>query len=288
LQQLHEHIISTSRHLGKEVYVFNPVGSLSLSGIFEGQYLSTDPPEAVLCSREDFIRVRARDPTIFDTDVAMERVPLGDGRLPSELRADGDQRSPRNPPKRGRAPLQTKTETLQAQATMLELPVSGPNLARPYEVIIVASLIDNYFNIGGLSRVSEIFGVKSLQIDKLEVLKTQQFVSVAVSSDVWLPIEELPVAGLPQYLRDRKLEGHTVVGIEQTDRSKMLGQDEWRFPKKTILVLGSEREGIPAPLLSEMDVCVEIPQKGQTRSMNVQTAAAVVLYEYTRQHTPAC
>ena len=32
------------------------------------------------------------------------------------------------------------------------------------------------------------------------------------------------------------------------------------FPSKVVLVLGSEREGIPAALLGDMDACLEIPQ----------------------------
>jgi tRNA guanosine-2'-O-methyltransferase len=48
-------------------------------------------------------------------------------------------------------------------------------------------------------------------------------------------------------------------------------------------VLGAERTGMPADVLVECDECVEIRQWGSTRSMNVQTAAATVLYEWRRQ-----
>jgi tRNA guanosine-2'-O-methyltransferase len=42
--------------------------------------------------------------------------------------------------------------------------------------------------------------------------------------------------------------------------------------------------GMPAAVLGECDILVEIPQVGVTRSLNVQTAAAIVLFEYGRQH----
>jgi len=82
-----------------------------------------------------------------------------------------------------------------------------------------------------------------------------------------------------------------IVGIEQTDQSIILGKEDsgkegisgGRLPKKAVLMLGSEREGIPAELLGEVDMCVEIEQRGETRSLNVQTAAAVVCYEWNRQ-----
>lgn len=46
----------------------------------------------------------------------------------------------------------------------------------------------------------------------------------------------------------------------------------------------NEREGIPANLLQMFDVCVEIPQQGVTRSLNVHVSAALLIWEYTRQH----
>lgn len=33
-----------------------------------------------------------------------------------------------------------------------------------------------------------------------------------------------------------------------------------------------------------MDVCVEIPQHGVIRSLNVHVSAALLVWEYTRQH----
>ena len=68
--------------------------------------------------------------------------------------------------------------------------------------------------------------------------------------------------------------GYSVVGIEQTDRSVRIGEAGCVLPEKCVLVLGSEAKGIPAALLAECDMLVEIPQVGVTRSLNVQTAAA--------------
>lgn len=50
------------------------------------------------------------------------------------------------------------------------------------------------------------------------------------------------------------------------------------------LFIRNEREGIPANLLQMLDVCVEIPQQGIIRSLNVHVSAALLIWEYTRQH----
>lgn len=50
-----------------------------------------------------------------------------------------------------------------------------------------------------------------------------------------------------------------------------------------LLLCSNEREGIPANLLQMLDVCVEIPQQGVIRSLNVHVSAALLIWEYTRQ-----
>ena len=56
---------------------------------------------------------------------------------------------------------------------------------------------------------------------------------------------------------------YTIVGLEQASNSVQLGQ--FRFPKKVVIVLGTEREGLPMEALKELDVCIEIPQLGVIR-----------------------
>ena len=50
------------------------------------------------------------------------------------------------------------------------------------------------------------------------------------------------------------------------------------------LLLGQELTGIPDSILALADQAVTIPQFGLVESLNVQTAAAVAVYEYLRQH----
>ena len=45
----------------------------------------------------------------------------------------------------------------------------------------------------------------------------------------------------------------------------------------------NEKEGIPVDVLQSLDVCVEIPQLGIIRSLNVHVCGALIVWEYTRQ-----
>jgi tRNA(Leu) C34 or U34 (ribose-2'-O)-methylase TrmL len=55
-----------------------------------------------------------------------------------------------------------------------------------------------------------------------------------------------------------------------------------RALEKTVLLLGAEGTGVPASLLAEVDQCVEIPQRGLLRSLNVHVSAAIAMWEHAR------
>lgn len=152
-------------------------------------------------------------------------------------------------------------------------------------LILVTSLIDKVPNLGGLCRTSEIFGVSEFVINKLRYVEDKVFQSLSVTAHKWVPIREVYEACLPEYLQHKKSQGYTLVGVEQTANSVSL--NDFRFPTKTLLLLGNEKEGIPADLISLLDVCVEIPQQGVIRSLNVHVSGAILVWEYRRQQMMA-
>ncbi|KAK7816150.1 hypothetical protein U0070_023633, partial [Myodes glareolus] len=159
----------------------------------------------------------------------------------------------------------------------------GKSISR---LIVVASLIDKPTNLGGLCRTCEVFGAAALVVGSLQCVSDRQFQHLSVSAEQWLPLLEVRPAQLTDYLQQKKAEGYTVVGVEQTAQSSDLAQ--FRFPEKSLLLLGNEREGIPADLIQQLDVCVEIPQQGIIRSLNVHVSGALLIWEYTRQQLLGC
>ncbi|XP_032881793.1 probable methyltransferase TARBP1 isoform X1 [Amblyraja radiata] len=148
-------------------------------------------------------------------------------------------------------------------------------------LIVVASLIDKSTNLGGLCRTSEIFGASALVVSNIHCVNDKQFQALSVSAEQWLTVIEVRPDQLIDYLQQKKTEGHTIIGVEQTANSQDLAH--YSFPDKTLLLLGNEREGIPANLIQHLDVCVEIPQCGIIRSLNVHVSGALLVWEYTRQ-----
>ena len=76
-----------------------------------------------------------------------------------------------------------------------------------------------------------------------------------------------------------------LVGVEQAAGSTPL--QAFTFPPRTVLVLGSERQGIPPDVLSLLDATVEIPQLGVIRSLNAHVAGALCLYQSCVQRLAA-
>ena len=87
---------------------------------------------------------------------------------------------------------------------------------------------------------------------------------------------------LPPVLRELKQQGFTLVGLEQTTNSTLLC--EYAFPRESVIVVGSEREGLSDACLALLDAVVENPVWGMPYSYNVATATSLAIYEYCRQH----
>jgi tRNA G18 (ribose-2'-O)-methylase SpoU len=82
-------------------------------------------------------------------------------------------------------------------------------------------------------------------------------------------------------LKKLKHDGYQLVGLEQTDRTTCLY--DFRYQRRTALVIGHERHGMTDEELAVVDELVEIPVFGLPYSYNVVTATTMAVYEYCRQ-----
>jgi tRNA guanosine-2'-O-methyltransferase len=156
------------------------------------------------------------------------------------------------------------------------------------DIIVCACLVDKATNLGGIARTCEVFGVRELIVPDIQVTKSEVFQNIAVSSDCWLPISSVEPNNLIEYLEACKLKGYRILGLEQTDSSRNIldynPDSDICFPSRCVLVLGKEKEGIPVEVLQKVDECIEIPQFGFTRSLNVHVSAALMIWELTKSN----
>ncbi|KAG9412749.1 hypothetical protein AC1031_015650 [Aphanomyces cochlioides] len=152
---------------------------------------------------------------------------------------------------------------------------------RHQPVIVCASLVEKIPNVAGLARTCEIFNASKLLVPSMTMTEDVIFRQISVTANKWVDMEEVRPEDVRAYLRRIKLLGYTVVALEQTSSSACLSTFE--FPDKCVIVLGNEKEGIPVDILQMVDLCVEIPQMGVIRSLNVHVSGAILLWSYTQQ-----
>ncbi|KAF2765820.1 hypothetical protein EJ03DRAFT_279355 [Teratosphaeria nubilosa] len=286
---LDEYIRSLERFddppLERQLDRFDPMGDHNMTNLVQGNWFCLDTIERSTCSREDF-------EVLFEQDAKSAlRLPASCIELGAALlvvrtgAATTSLDAHVAPAAESMVPSKAgESRALQTKGTAYLIQDDNATQGRPRnDIIVVASLVDNPYNLGGLSRVSEIFGASEMHLQNQNVTSNKDFTAVSVSSHLHFPILQLSAAKVATYLSEKRSEGWSIVCIEQTDRSVVLGSKECVLPEKVVLVIGSEKEGIPAVVLGECDLLVEIPQQGVTRSLNVQTAAGIVLFEYARQ-----
>jgi tRNA G18 (ribose-2'-O)-methylase SpoU len=151
-----------------------------------------------------------------------------------------------------------------------------------HPLIVCASLVQNPGNLGRLCRTVEAFRLKALVLANLEMTENPAFRNSAASAHHWQPLWECPSNALPDWLNQQQQVGYTIIAMDAHPTAIPLPR--FRFPLQTVLLLGQELTGIPADLIHQCNACVTIPQYGLVESLNVQTAGAIAIYEYMRQH----
>jgi 23S rRNA (guanosine2251-2'-O)-methyltransferase len=181
---------------------------------------------------------------------------------------------------------------LQSQGVLLEC---GPvpevplaELARPGEgprTLIALDGVEDPQNLGAILRVAEAAGAGGLILTRRRAPPLSPAVARASAGALeWLPVARVP--NLPRALKQMKSKGFWVFGSEPE-----APDDLFRLPERVIggdrvVVLGAEGRGLRPGIASVLDHRVRIPMAGRIASLNVSTAAAVVLFELRRRAGP--
>ena len=110
-------------------------------------------------------------------------------------------------------------------------------------LVVCASLVGNAVNLAGLARTCEVFAIEEMTMSNLIVTKSDTFQGIAVNSDQWLHITEVPESSLVSWIRQMKSKKYVIVALEQSDSAVSLADNEVELPSKCVLLLGKEKEG---------------------------------------------
>ncbi len=167
---------------------------------------------------------------------------------------------------------------------MDELNRKTPEAFRRAEKTPVIAILENIrsaYNVGSLFRTADAFLLESIFLTGYtpfpphkEIRKTALGAEDTVS---WkhFPDAAAAIASL------REL-GYAIFAVEQVHESLSLENCAFDPSQKIAVVFGNEVTGVEESTIALCDGCIEIPQLGMKHSLNVATAAGVVLWEIIR------
>lgn len=150
---------------------------------------------------------------------------------------------------------------------------------KEHSVVLLLDSIYDPHNLGAIIRAGECFGVDLVVFSKNRGADITP-VATKTSAGATELVPLVKVSNLVETLKAFQKGGYCGVAAEAKEHAHSLNQ--FKFPKKMVLILGSEGKGIQ-PLLSKLsNFHVSIPMLGCIDSLNVSQAAAVLLCSYQR------
>jgi 23S rRNA (guanosine2251-2'-O)-methyltransferase len=148
-------------------------------------------------------------------------------------------------------------------------------------VVAVLENIRSAYNVGSVFRTADAFILEAIYITGYtctpphkEIKKTALGAEDTV---VWHHF-----ATATDAINDLKAKSYKVYAVEQIVNSTMLNKTNFGSNEKIAVVFGNEVSGVEVTTIQQCDGCLEIPQLGTKHSLNIATAAGVVLWEIVR------
>lgn len=137
-------------------------------------------------------------------------------------------------------------------------------------------------NLGAIARVAEAAGASGLLLtDRRSSPLAPAAARASAGALEWLPVCRVP--NLARALDGLKRAGHWVVAADGEADESIFEVPDKLLAGDLVIVLGAEGRGLRPSIREHADHLVRIPMAGRVASLNVSTAAAVVLFELLRR-----
>lgn len=166
--------------------------------------------------------------------------------------------------------LSTK-QLIERKGDLTKLKTSPRN-----EVYLILDNIRSMYNVGAIFRTADAARIKKLYLCGITATPPRKEIEkTALKTIDYVPWEY--IANLKLKIKKLKQEGIQIVGLEQTDQ--FIDYRKFDYAKPVAIIIGNEVDGISQEILDLCDAVVEIPMQGIANSLNVATAAGIILFE---------
>ena len=157
--------------------------------------------------------------------------------------------------------------------------VEGALARKANPIFLVLDGVSDVRNLGAIARSAECAGVDGIVVPaKGGAAINADAVKTSAGALLRVPVARIGNLRVAMYYF-RESEFQIVAASEKAEDPLY----DVNFRKATVIVMGSEGKGISDNVLSLCTVGARIPMLGETGSLNVSVAAAVVLFEAVRQ-----
>jgi len=152
-------------------------------------------------------------------------------------------------------------------------------LADKAGMVVLAHRLQDPGNLGTIIRTAEAAGASGVAVTPNTVDPyNAKAVRASMGSILRLPV--VPVGDVTMFIRKSREKGFQTAATVLSGEMTHFDVD---LTRPTVVLLGQEATGLPWDLVDDIDFRVRIPVAATIDSLNVATAAAVILYEAMRQ-----
>ena len=149
-------------------------------------------------------------------------------------------------------------------------------------IVAVLENIRSAYNIGSVFRTADAFLLQAVYITGYSAVPPHKEIKKtalgAEDSVDWKHFVNADMA-----IDELHQSGYKVYAVEQAEGSCELQAFSYKPGDKIAVVFGNEVTGVEEETIKQCDGCIEIPQLGMKHSLNIATAAGVVLWELVRR-----
>ncbi len=150
-------------------------------------------------------------------------------------------------------------------------------------VIVVLENIRSAYNVGSVFRTADAFLLNAIYITGYTCIPPHKEIKkTALGAEETVDWKHFPNA--TEAIRTLKEDGYKLYAVEQVKDSLPLNEVDFKADEKIAVIFGNEVTGVEQETILQCDGCIEIPQLGMKHSLNIATAAGVVLWELIRPH----